>query len=106
MFYDNFIKLCEEIGLSPTRVVVQAGLSKGSISRWKEGGEPLNEAKKRIADILGVTVPELMSGEKKKPASYGELSERDVMVLESFKQLTDDNKALVSALIARLRSDR
>ena len=82
MFYDNFIKLCEEIGLSPSRVVVQAGLSKGSIARWKDGGAPLNEAKKRIAEVMGISIPELMSGQIEKPAI-----QKDDGQVETFKRL-------------------
>lgn len=50
MFYDNFIDLCETAGESPSRVLTALGISKGSLSRWKDGGEPLNETKKKIAD--------------------------------------------------------
>lgn len=69
MFYDNFIRLCEINGHSPTRVLTALGISRGSLGRWRAGGEPRNEYKKAIADFLGVTVSELMSGEKEKPVT-------------------------------------
>jgi transcriptional regulator with XRE-family HTH domain len=63
VFYDNFLRLCEDRGVSPTRVLTNLGISKGSLSRWRDGGEPLNETKKKIADYFGITVRQLMSGE-------------------------------------------
>lgn len=63
MFYDNFLRLCEDRGVSPTRVLTNLGISKGSLSRWRDGGEPLNETKKKIADYFGITVRQLMDGE-------------------------------------------
>lgn len=75
MFYDNFISLCEEAGVSPSRVLTNLSISKGSLSRWKNGGEPSNPNKKAIADYFGITVRQLMDGETEKaptPESEGE----------------------------------
>lgn len=63
MFYDNYLKICEERGVAPTRVLVDLGISKSAISNWKNGGEPSNRTKKAIADYFGITVRQLMSGE-------------------------------------------
>lgn len=63
MFYDNYIKVCQNHGVSPTRVLKDLGISKSSYAHWKKGGEPLNETMKKIADYFGITVTELLSGE-------------------------------------------
>jgi transcriptional regulator with XRE-family HTH domain len=63
VFYDNYLKICEERGVAPTRVLVDLGISKSAISNWKNGGEPSNRTKKAIADYFGITVRQLMSGE-------------------------------------------
>lgn len=63
MFYDNYLKICEERGVAPTRVLVDLGISKSAISNWKNGGEPSNRTKKAIADYFGITVRQLMDGE-------------------------------------------
>jgi len=65
MFYDSFINLCEIRGVSPTRVLVELNLSKGSLSRWRNGGQPRNEIKKKIADYFDITVYELLNDTKK-----------------------------------------
>jgi len=63
VFYDNYLKICEERGVAPTRVLVDLGISKSAISNWKNGGEPSNRTKKAIADYFGITVRQLMDGE-------------------------------------------
>ena len=37
-FYNTYVKLCRELGVSPSQCAVDAGLSKASVSRWKKGG--------------------------------------------------------------------
>jgi len=63
VFYNNYLKICEERGIAPTRVLVDLGISKSAISNWKNGGEPSNRTKKAIADYFGITVRQLMDGE-------------------------------------------
>lgn len=104
MFYDNFIRLCEEKGISPTRAVVKAGLSKGSLTRWKDGGQPLNEAKAKLAEVLGVSISELRDGEKEKPTDNRELFDIDKGISDGFKQLTEAERFEVLALIAEIKS--
>lgn len=53
MFYDRFVIVCENAGVSPSKVLTDLDISKGSLSRWKEGGGLTNET------VLGAnnTVP-------------------------------------------------
>lgn len=37
-FYNIYVKLCKEIGKKPSPVAVEAGLSKPTVNRWKNGG--------------------------------------------------------------------
>lgn len=37
-FYNIYINLCKEIGKTPSRVAVEAGFSKATVNRWKNGG--------------------------------------------------------------------
>jgi len=89
------------MGYSPSRVLDQAKLSRGSLARWKNGGEPLNEAKKRIADVFNITVPELMSGEIKKPAtSEGDEQKRaEDEFLEVWRLVPNENKKILQDMI-------
>lgn len=64
MFYDGFLYWCEVKGISPTRALLNLGYSKSMLTNWKNGSDPLNETKKKIADYFGITVQQLMQGEK------------------------------------------
>lgn len=75
MFYDSFISICEDRGISPTKVLVELDISKGSLSRWRDGGNPTNETKKKIADYFGVSVKDLMSGEAQEQPAINNDSE-------------------------------
>lgn len=67
MFYDNFMSLCERDGVSPSKVLDSIPMSRGSLKRWRDGGEPLNEGKKKIADYFNISIAELMSGKTEIP---------------------------------------
>jgi len=103
MFYDNFINLCEDRGVSPTRVLNELKISKGALANWKGGGEPLNETKKKLADYLGITIKQLISGElniEKPTSDYGSgLSTIDIKIMDKFTQLTPDQKKLLLAQV-------
>lgn len=36
-FYNTYVKLCKELGSSPSQIAVDAGFSKPTVSRWKKG---------------------------------------------------------------------
>ena len=67
MFYDIYVNLCEAHGLAPTSVLTEIGISKGTFTNWKTGGNVTARTKKLIADYFGLTVNEMMSGQTKKP---------------------------------------
>ena len=66
MFYERFLDLCNEKGIKPSRVAVETGFNKGSISVWKkkyENGEdtqPTSEILSKIADYFCVTIDYLL----------------------------------------------
>lgn len=61
-FYDNYVKLCNEKGKSPSKVAGEIGLSKTAVNRWKNGGSPTDATVKRIADYFQVDPMELTGG--------------------------------------------
>ena len=106
MFYNTFVSLCEEKGVSPSRLLGELGISKGGLSRWREGTEPTNPIKKKIADYFGITVAELMSGEMKikKPAANkgDELSDDEKQFLNLIRQLSPKERKIVEQLATSL----
>lgn len=90
MFFDNFIFLCQEHGISPTNLLLDIGISKGNLSRWRDGGVPRNETAKKIADYFGISVSELMAGEinetKKAPTN-------NVEAVDEVKELLEEARS-------------
>jgi len=82
VFYDGFINICRHEGVSPTRVLTTLNISKGSLSRWRNGGSPTNETKKKIADYLQISIAELEAGKIEKPIA-NESDERNKVKLPS-----------------------
>ena len=89
MFYDNYSKICEIKGVSPTRVLNDLKISKSSYGHWKNGGEPLNETKKKIADYFGISVPELMSGKINAAPAEAEADDEMAELLETIRRRPD-----------------
>ena len=67
MFYDNFLRLCNQKGISPTSAVMEMGFQKSVVTRWKKS-IPTDANKLKIAQYFGVSVADLMSEQKEKPA--------------------------------------
>ena len=67
MDYKAFERICAEKGVAPSRVAIDLGMSSGSASFWKKGGNPSEKTVRRLADYLGVTVADL---EEKPRFSY------------------------------------
>ena len=73
MFKENFERLCNESGKSPTAVCVELGLSHSVYSLWTEKTIPRRTTLIKIADYFGVT-PESLVAEnqpKKDPSQMG-----------------------------------
>ena len=60
MFWDNFIKLCNQINKSPTSVISDLGISRGSVTHWKSGKVPHHDTLLKIANHFDVTVDYLL----------------------------------------------
>lgn len=111
MFYDNFLRLCNKKGISPTAAVVEMGFQKSVASRWKQS-IPTDANKLKIAEYFGVTVEELMASNKEKPADQeaDELIKNDPLagqlfaaygkVKEEFSQAEIDDITMIMEMIA------
>ena len=72
MFYDNFVSYCNNVKKSPSAVASELGLSRASVNGWKHGKIPTDANQIKIAQYFGVSVTELMSEQKEKPAQKDE----------------------------------
>jgi transcriptional regulator with XRE-family HTH domain len=101
MFYNNFLVLCEEYGVSPSSLLDEIGVGKGSLKRWREGGSPTNPTAKKIADYFGISVRELKEGKKITPTVND-----DERVREAVRGLSREQIDSVMEYIEFLRSKR
>lgn len=90
VFFDVYLKWCEEFGFAPTTVLKTLGISKSAYSNWKIGGEPSNRTKKQIADYFGITVRELMEGQKETAPAEAETDNDEMAeLLETIRRRPD-----------------
>ncbi|MGI6013848.1 MAG: helix-turn-helix domain-containing protein [Oscillospiraceae bacterium] len=78
MFYDNYVRLCNSIGKSPSAVAVELGLKKATVTRWKKGGNPTDANAQKIADYFNVTTEFLFGIEEQTEKAPAEDDERKV----------------------------
>lgn len=65
MFYDQFVDLCDQKGVSPTFAALEIGLSKATPTKWKkERSIPKGETLKKVAAYFGVTESQLLTDER------------------------------------------
>jgi transcriptional regulator with XRE-family HTH domain len=110
VFYDIFAELCKRNDISPSRAALEIGLSKSSVSSWKNSGiRPRYESLKKISDYFGVSTDSLMTKEAEaetpvydgRLAFYGELKDHltqddidDIEAIMRAKALRNIERAL------------
>lgn len=98
MFYDRFISLCVEKNVKPSRVAVETGFNKGSISVWKKKASEGVDVKisadilQKVADYFGVSVDYLLGNTdvKKSPATSDEEKIAKVALFGGADEVTDE----------------
>lgn len=89
-FYENYLKLCEKAGKTPSAAALEMGLSKPTVNRWKKGGGATDATALKVASYFGVTVEELTGEEQKeKPNTLDGIE---------LKNLSPARRALLEAL--------
>ena len=80
MFYDRYQQLCKEHGKSPSRVAIETGISKGTVSTWKNlGRTPQTAQLQKLAEYFGVSIDQLLNETKTAPTTVnreGEVKNR------------------------------
>ena len=96
-FYENYLKLCEKAGKTPSAAALEMGLSKPTVNRWKKGGGATDATALKVASYFGVTVEELTGEEQKeKPNTLDgieleKLSPARRALLEALDGMDDEN---------------
>lgn len=85
MFYDTFLYLCNQRGISPSAAVVDMGFQKSVATRWKNGTVPRDANLMKVASYFGVTTDYLLTGETKKSPDNMSEDEELYELLEELK---------------------
>jgi len=79
VFYDNFVRLCNSVNKSPSAVVLEVGLQKSTVTRWKNGSIPTDATAMKLANYFNVSVDYLLGNEQKEKApSQNEKNPEDI----------------------------
>lgn len=99
MFFENYVRLCNSVGKTPSAVAVEMGIAKPTVTRWKNGSTPNSATLYKVADYFGVSTGYLLGEEdqKEKPTLQTE-SER----IPGYSKLSETNRAIVDSMIAQL----
>lgn len=92
-FYENYLKLCEKAGKTPSAAALEMGLSKPTVNRWKKGGGATDATALKVASYFGVTVKELTGEEQKEKPAPSEGSGLDARFDALLSQMTDADRA-------------
>lgn len=73
MFYDQLAVLCTNKGVTPNKALVDCGISRTAVAKWRKGAIPNGATIQKLADYFGVSTDYLLGTEAQKaPTSEGE----------------------------------
>ena len=82
MFYDRFLQLCAQRGISPSKAAVEAGISKSLVTKWRTNAVqvPSAEVLQKLARYFSLSVSDLLEETAGAPAQPGvpAVSEEDI----------------------------
>lgn len=95
-FYEKFLRLCNEKGVSPSKAGTDIGLSRSAVSRWaNENAMPTDATMLKIAAYFDVPVSYFIEGGAENSGFniqlYAAAQER--VLIETFRSLDEISKA-------------
>lgn len=104
-FFEQYTKLCKELGKSANGVAKEIGLPSSSVTYWKRGSLPRSETLERIAAYFGVSVDYLQgyTDVKEKP-TVGTVSFEDV--IKAVKSMDREQLVQLAIVVAQEQGER
>lgn len=105
MFFDNFVRLCEQKGVKPSRALTEAGVPKSAYSYWRteassgNDAKPTNQNAVKLAQYFNVSVDYLLTGNQKENLPQQPQSEVDAAVERIRRKLESMPKEQREALM-------
>lgn len=110
MFYDRYLELCNEKGVSPSKAALSNGISKTSVTRWKDGAVPNPDILSSFASYFNVSIDYLLGKTdiKKEPtAQIGDkLFGEEAEILKMFRAASPELKAAALAMLEAAERNR
>lgn len=80
VFYDIYVDLCTQKGVSPSKAAEENGLSRTSVVKWKNGSVPSGATLQKLAQYFGVSLDCFLeeSSKKEKTPVLTKKDERDI----------------------------
>lgn len=110
MFFDNFVRLCEQKGVKPSRALTEAGVPKSAYSYWRRESSSGNDAKPtnqnavKLAQYFNVSMDYLLTGEQKENPPQQPQSEVDADIKWIEQKLVEMSKEKREALMKLIRT--
>lgn len=107
-FYDNYVRLCAERGMSPSAVALDIGIKKSNVTYWKNGrNNPSDVTIVKIANYFCVPVEELLDdGIKKDPIPKDEDEDSETAELREIWSSADESERRDLLEMARMLKNR
>ena len=128
-FYENYVRLCNSVGKTPSAVAKEIGIQKSTVTRWKNGKGRTDATVQKVADYFGVSKSFLLNSAPDPEEiilfegifddEVNEKTERRIIAFENktnekspapegaeripgYSDLSATNKAIVDSMIAQL----
>lgn len=104
-FKENFIKLCNKRGESPSFVCKKVNITAATFSCWTDESVPRKATLMRIADYFGVT-EDYLRGKEDAPITDASLSEKEKIMLNWFRSLSADEQDAILRVFVEKNGNR
>lgn len=102
MFYDTYLKLCQEKKEKPYSLPMKLGAKANAcVDQWKKGSTPRQPMLGKIADYFGVSIDYLLTGEERQPTKTDGLSEEESLIIQIYRSLPEAHR---QALLAQVQA--
>lgn len=99
MFYDRFISLCDQKGVSRTKACVDCGISRTAWHKWEDGATPNGATINKFATYFDVTVGSLLEEEQKNSPSEIELTEGEKKLIQLLRKFPEDRREFAVSMV-------
>lgn len=116
MSYENYVKFRDALGLRDIDVARRSGVTQATFPQWKKGqSEPKIEKRRKIAEVLGISVDQL-DGIEPQPEYYIDAETRRIVdemqsnkdyrvMFKAIPRLKPEDARMIRDMIERLLPD-